>query len=252
MLDKSDLRNRRILVIDDNRRIHEDFRKIFHSTQPTDSVMAETELVLFSKAPVTENGPMFEVDSAYQGQEGLALVQQALREQRPYAMAFVDVRMPPGWDGIVTIARIWQEYPDLQVVICTAYSDYSLNDILLELGQSDRLVILKKPFDNIEVLQLSHTLTEKWRLLQQAKAKAGELQQRVEERTQELQAAIHSGVKSGQFKRIFNPQFGECRIVAQIGERLDNAFFFLQFRNFFGGQQAAQFGRLNERDAGNR
>ncbi len=189
MLDKSDLRNRRILVIDDNRRIHVDFRKIFQSTQPTDTAMAETELVLFSKAPVIETGPMFEVDSAYQGQEGLALVQQALREQRPYAMAFVDVRMPPGWDGIVTIARIWQEYPDLQVVICTAYSDYSLNDILLELGQSDRLVILKKPFDNIEVLQLSHTLTEKWRLLQQAKAKAGELQQRVEERTQELQAA---------------------------------------------------------------
>jgi len=67
----------------------------------------------------------FEIDSAFQGQEGLAKVQHALNEGRPYAMAFVDVRMPPGWDGIETISRIWKMYPELQVVICTAYSDYS-------------------------------------------------------------------------------------------------------------------------------
>ena len=84
-------------------------------------------------------------------------------------MAFVDVRMPPGWDGVETTAKIWQKYPDLQVVICTAYSDYSWEEMLKKLGYSDRLVILKKPFDNIEVLQLAISMTEKWRLYQQAK-----------------------------------------------------------------------------------
>ena len=59
-------------------------------------------------------------------------------------MAFVDVRMPPGWDGVETTAKIWQKYPDLQVVICTAYSDYSWEEMLKKLGYSDRLVILKK------------------------------------------------------------------------------------------------------------
>ena len=66
----------------------------------------------------------FEIDLALQGKEGLQRVQQALAEGRPYAMAFIDVRMPPGWDGIETTGRIWRVDPDLQVVICTACSDY--------------------------------------------------------------------------------------------------------------------------------
>ena len=70
-------------------------------------------------------------------------------------MAYVDVRMPNGWDGIETISRIWQEFPELQVVICTAFSDYSWEEIQERLGHSDRFLILKKPFDNLEVRQLT-------------------------------------------------------------------------------------------------
>ena len=181
--------NRRILVIDDNRAIHDDFRKILCPQVDGAQALAEAKALLFGAKTEAAPRSSFQIDSAYQGQEGFALVQQSLERNEPYAMAFVDVRMPPGWDGIETIARIWQEYPDLQVVVCTAYSDYSLEDILKRLGQSDRLVILKKPFDNIEVLQLAYALTEKWQLLQQAKAKTGELERRVLERTGELQAA---------------------------------------------------------------
>src|SRR5258708_17503219 len=89
-------------------------------------------------------------------------------------MAFVDVRMPPGWDGVETTAKIWEKYPDLQVVLCTAYSDYSWEDMLKKLGYSDRLVILKKPFETIEVLQLAVSMTEKWRLHQHAKISVNE------------------------------------------------------------------------------
>src|SRR5437867_7733441 len=141
--------NRRILVIDDNRAIHADFRKIFNPAEEDESALADAEAALFGDAaPCPASQPGFELDSAFQGQEGLALIQQALEEKRPYAMAFVDVRMPPGWDGIETISRIWQEYADLQVVVCTAYSDYSWEQMVEQLGHSDRLVILKKPFDN--------------------------------------------------------------------------------------------------------
>ena len=104
---------------------------------------------------------------AVQGQEGWQMVQQALDAGKPYALAFVDVRMPPGWDGIDTIKRIWDINPEIQMVICTAYSDYSWEEITRRVGKSDRLIILKKPFDNIEVLQLAHALTEKWFLSQQ-------------------------------------------------------------------------------------
>ena len=117
------------------------------------------------------------------------MVCRAVEEGRPYMMAFVDVRMPPGWDGVETTGKIWEHYPDLQVVICTAYSDYSLEEMLDKLGHSDRLVILKKPFDNIEVQQLANALTEKWQLLQQAKCKMDDLESAVTARTEELKAA---------------------------------------------------------------
>jgi len=99
------------------------------------------------------------------------------------------VRMPPGWDGIETISRIWEADPDIQVVLCTAYSDYSWDEIAGRLGSTDRLVILKKPFDAVEVLQLASALTEKWALLQRVKSEFQNLEQRVNDRTRELQTA---------------------------------------------------------------
>jgi len=188
MADSHDTHNRRILVIDDNQTIHEDFRKILDSKESlAATALTNAEAVLFNDAPPISPHPAFEIDSAYQGQEGLAMIQKALKENRPYAMAFVDVRMPPGWDGIETISRIWAAYADLQVVVCTAYSDYTWGEMLVKLGHSDRLVILKKPFDPVEVMQLARALTEKWNLYQQAKGKLVELERLVRERTAALE-----------------------------------------------------------------
>jgi signal transduction histidine kinase len=185
--------NRRILIIDDNPAIHEDFRKIFGSILPGTEELTKAEIALFGEAPsaadAVGNRGAFQIDSALQGQEGLALVHQARKHERPYALAFIDVRMPPGWDGVETTSRIWAADPDVQVVICTAYADYSWDEMLEKLGTSDRLVILKKPFDNIEVLQLANALTEKWRLTRQARHRFEDLEQRVDERTWDLQAS---------------------------------------------------------------
>ena len=178
--------NRRILIIDDNKAIHDDFRKILTRPRSSPSNLAEAEAALFGDAIPKIELPEFEIDSAFQGQEGLEMIEKSLQEDRPYSMAFVDVRMPPGWDGVETTAKIWQKYPHLQVVICTAYSDYSWEDILKKLGFSDRLVILKKPFDNIEVLQLAISLTEKWRLFYQARMRLEDLERMVNDRTAEL------------------------------------------------------------------
>jgi two-component system, sensor histidine kinase and response regulator len=183
------LNNHRLLVIDDNRAIHEDIRKILikSSSHPYD--LDEHEAALFADPPVDFQLPVFEIDSAYLGQEGLDLIEKSLLEGRAYALAFVDVRMPPGWDGIETTCKIWEKYSDLQVIICTAYSDYSWEDILETLGYSDRLVILKKPFDRVEVLKLAVAMTEKWRLYQEAKLHLIDLERVVQERTLALKAA---------------------------------------------------------------
>ena len=180
---------RRILVIDDNQAIHQDFRKIFKPGLVSSAKLRLLESTLFRPSFAPQERPVFEIDSAFQGQEGLAMVCRAVEEGRPYMMAFVDVRMPPGWDGVETTGKIWEHYPDLQVVICTAYSDYSLEEMIDKLGHSDRLVILKKPFDNIEVQQLANALTEKWQLLQQAKCKMDDLENAVAARSEELKAA---------------------------------------------------------------
>jgi PAS domain S-box-containing protein len=174
----------RVLIVDDNKSIHDDLRKILIGEDSGSTDLQGDEELLFEKAQV--RGARFEIDSAYQGQDGLAMMSQAVTEGRPYALAFVDVRMPPGWDGVQTILHLWKAYPDLQVVICTAYSDYSWTDIVRDLGHSDSLVILKKPFDNIEVIQLAHALTKKWTVSREAQAKRQDLENRVQERTAEL------------------------------------------------------------------
>lgn len=154
----------RILVIDDNAAIHEDFRKILQQSSQEKVDLLKMESDLFGQDVLPEATARFRVDAAFQGREGLEMLRRAKAENRPYALAFVDGRMPPGWDGIETIKRLWEVSPDLQVVFCTAYADYSWRDIQQSLGPTDGLVILKKPFDNLEVLQLSHALTRKWAL----------------------------------------------------------------------------------------
>src|SRR5438093_2171993 len=141
----------RILIIDDNPSIHEDFRKILG---PAGAKRAEeldaTEVSLFGDEAGASRAQNFRIDSAFQGQEGLEKVRAACAEGAPYAVAFVDVRMPPGWDGIETISRIWKEFPDLQIVICTAYSDYSWDEIAKSVGHTDKMLVIKKRFDNVQ------------------------------------------------------------------------------------------------------
>ena len=167
--------NHRLLVIDDNPSIHTDFRDILCAGNAGSSAATRLEAALFDEAAPAPAPARFELDSAFQGQEGLAMVEQAVRENRPYALAFVDVRMPPGWDGIETVARIWAVAPEIQIVVCTAYSDYSWEEMRAKVGQADSLLILKKPFDNMEVQQLAHALTKKWWLNQQAALQLAEL-----------------------------------------------------------------------------
>src|SRR5207247_995263 len=166
----------------------EDFRKILTPAAP-DGGIHQMSAELFGDVPEQDLLARFEIDSAFQGKEGLERVQRAVQTSSPYAMAFIDVRMPPGWDGIETTWKIWEVYPDLQVVICTAYSDYSWDEMIAKIGQSDRLVILKKPFDNIEVLQLANSMTAKWHLLQQARSQMDHLEATVRQRTEELRGS---------------------------------------------------------------
>jgi CheY-like chemotaxis protein len=147
-------KNRSLLVIDDHEAIHRDFKKILCASAPALIDELESELLGDSHTPPVAH-TSFEIDSALQGEEGYKKVLAARDAGRRYAVAFVDMRMPPGWDGVQTIVKLWEVDPYLEVVICTAHSDYSWREIIEHLGETDRLLILKKPFDEIEVRQLA-------------------------------------------------------------------------------------------------
>ena len=181
--------NRRILIVDDATSIHLDFRKILCADADAEPSLDTLEQTLFGTTTVARQA--FILDSAYQGQEALDLVSRALATNTPYAMAFIDMRMPPGWDGLQTIEQLWNVDPNLQIALCTAYSDYSFEAIEARLKYNDQLLILKKPFDHLEIRQMASALTWKWQLAQDAALKVIGLERTIEERVQELLKVSH-------------------------------------------------------------
>ncbi|HHM04178.1 MAG TPA: EAL domain-containing protein [Gammaproteobacteria bacterium] len=186
----------RILIVDDNESIHQDFRKVLGRPDNEDiSGLEDLEKDLFGDehTPGRFAGEAlldYEVDSAFQGKEALAKVRAAAAEGRPYALLFMDVRMPPGWDGIETISHIWAEFPFTEMVICSAYSDYSWEEIIERLGSSDSLLFLRKPFEAIVVKQMAHSLVKKWSLGNQAREYVANLEREVSQRTEQLKTLL--------------------------------------------------------------
>ncbi len=178
----------RILIVDDNPDIHNDFREILDPQPLVNNANVDAlDEELFGE-PITEVSPKasFKLSHAQQGQAGLKTVEQSLADESPFAVAFVDMRMPPGWDGLETIERIWKVDPYIQVVICTAYADYELDEITERLGITDNLFFLKKPFDSVEVAQLANALSVKWELTKIMEINMHQMEQTLEEQKQEL------------------------------------------------------------------
>ena len=203
--------NRRILVIDDNVSIHDDFRKILAPPAESDS-LSQARAALFGEAPTLPSKVHCELDFASQGREGFGLAQSAHQAGNPYALAFVDMRMPPGWDGLETIEHLWYVDPEIQIVICSAYSDHPWEDVSRRIGETDKLLILMKPFNSIEVIQLANSLTKKWNLARSVKKQIECLALNVTQRTTELRDAnerLQERVVGRMTEAATNPSPGE-------------------------------------------
>jgi signal transduction histidine kinase len=180
---------RKIIIIDDNPDIFDAFRNILCKEEDFYG-LNNIEAALFGEMKNECDGyPDYKLFYASQGKDGAELIKKAYEEGEPFQLAFVDMRMPPGWDGLETTKRIWEFDPGIQVVICTAYSDYSWEQIVRQVGCRDSLLILKKPFDHAEVSQIAIAMVKKWILTRQATIKMNELQKLVDLKTQELKQA---------------------------------------------------------------
>jgi diguanylate cyclase (GGDEF)-like protein len=180
----------RILIVDDNPAIHRDFDKILGEVPQSATDLASVESLLFGDAPAAaRERPRYTLEFASQGQDGVECARRAVSAGQPFAIAFIDMRMPPGWDGLETIERLWEVDPDVQVVICSAHSDYDWSDVVARLGQTDRLLVVKKPFEPIEVLQCASALARKWQHERALLFQVETLESVVAARTEKLEAA---------------------------------------------------------------
>lgn len=169
----------RILVVDDNTEIHADFGRIFQTSSELQQLSA-TVSDFFGEGAAGLPAMEFTIDSALQGQAGITCVRAAVAEGQPYSVAFVDMRMPPGMSGLETIEGIWALDPDVEIVVCTAFSDHTVAEMVERLGRPDQLLILRKPFDPEEVLQSALTLSLRQREKRVSRRKFREISARVE------------------------------------------------------------------------
>jgi len=232
---------RNVLIIDDQAQIHETFARIFRSETAKREVLDDFE-ARFLDAPevltATDGSasPVFLLTHVYSGEEGLHAVQKSMETDRRFSLAFVDMRMPKGMDGLDTIQRLWRIDPDLQVVICTAYSDHTWDEIVRCLGYSDRLLLLRKPFEQDEARQLALAMSEKFRLAIRQKEKVSLLKSEVHRRRKaesELREMAHRDALTALPNRPFLIEKLE-KVLAHQGpkRRSCDAILFLDLDNF--------------------
>jgi diguanylate cyclase (GGDEF)-like protein len=222
----------RVIVIDDNEEIHSDFRKVLGGARSSPD-LASDEAALFGQPAPAVRQPFFEIDCASQGQEGYDKVVRALAAGKPYQLAFVDMRMPPGWDGVQTIQKLWEVDPRLQVVICSAYSEYSFERIVENLGATDRLLILKKPFDALEVSQVATALGAKWHATAKAEMKLAEVEHLVKLRTAEIkQMALVDRLTGLPNRELLNDRLHQLIQLSKRDPSNKFAVLFLDFDRF--------------------
>lgn len=172
-IDLSNLENRSILIIDDNHAIHRDYKAVLCPEQydGKDERLDQLEQMLFAEEDANSDGSAkprrrrirnFFLQSAFQGQEAYELVKKHYVKGIRYPLAFVDMRMPPGWDGLETVEKLREIDEDMFFTIVTAYSDHTYETIIDRLGPSAPVRILYKPFDPSEIYEMAYKIVSKW------------------------------------------------------------------------------------------
>ncbi|TWU36180.1 putative bifunctional diguanylate cyclase/phosphodiesterase [Novipirellula artificiosorum] len=254
----------KVLLVDDQQSVHDAYRTILTSAPPKTD-LEEIEDALFGDIGGQSNAEFnpgfgddlvqrrtnivstidgqFELSHALQGDQAIGMASAAVAAKDPFEMAFVDMRMPPGMDGLETIQRLWEIDPLLQVVLCPAFSDYSWSTVLKRLGFVDNLLLLKKPFSNEEVFQLAMAMTHKRRAISQSELQLERLRQANEQLQTEVRhrmtaetelqhAASHDSLTKLPnrtcLKRVLSHRFENPQVSANASD----ALIFLDLDNF--------------------
>jgi diguanylate cyclase (GGDEF)-like protein len=154
----------RILIVDDEPAMHDSYRQCFAAPDGNAEALGAMAAELFGDETPAKPAPLFACDHKMQGLDAVAAVEESLETGERYAVAFLDVRMPPGIDGKETARRIRALDPDINLVIVTGYSDFSPIEISRAAGPADKIFYIAKPFQAEEVLQTATALAQRWKV----------------------------------------------------------------------------------------
>ena len=157
--------NNRVLIVDDQPEIHEDFKETLAAGAARSAADEIAREFLPSEQP--HFLPAFDLSHAANGEQACELVAAGQAQGRPVALAYVDIRMPPGIDGVETVRRMRRLDRAIEVVMMTAYTDKPLADIVQDMDFLHKLLYIRKPFAREEIQQITLSLVEKWNVEQQ-------------------------------------------------------------------------------------
>jgi len=182
--------NLRILVADDEQASLELFEQLLSPNETGNAASSELDKLserLFGNDSQKEKPTIIDLLTCQSGNQAVEAVKNSLEQDRPFAMAFLDVRMPPGPDGVRTAEKIRKMDPNIEIVIVTAYSDIKPRDIARKVPPSHKLLYIQKPFHPHEIIQFASSLGAKWQMEKKLRSINFDLEKRVEKRTNELE-----------------------------------------------------------------
>ena len=165
--------NARVLIVDDQQDIHDDFEEMLRRRAP--ATPDDPASAFLSREEPDHHLPAFELLHAIGGEDACALIARETRQKRPFAVAYVDIRMPPGIDGVAAVRNIRRIDKAIEIVLMTAYTDKPLADIVQDMELLHKLLYIRKPFAREEIQQITLALVEKWNLEQELAARRRQL-----------------------------------------------------------------------------
>lgn len=156
----------RVLVADDERPILDSYQRIFSAIggKPVNSELESLEKELYDAGESRADGPVLDIVFCSQGEEAVASVAEAKALGIPFSVVFLDVRMPPGIDGVEAAKRIRRIDMNCIIVFVTGFSDVDPAQIDAAVPPSDKILYLQKPVQTVEIQQLTRALICQWRI----------------------------------------------------------------------------------------